>query len=77
MCRVVDPASFSRLIQYGYGSNADSRASDQSSCGSEVDWIEPSLQMYNSRMMNSSESNMVSDAFRLLQTDAAIQVGLN
>ncbi|KAL9672614.1 hypothetical protein QQ045_028866 [Rhodiola kirilowii] len=72
--QVMDPASFSRLVEFGYGSNGDTGASDHhSSSGSELDWIEPSSQFYSSRMLNSPGSNRIFDAFRLLQNDAAIQ----
>uniref|UniRef100_A0A7N0U6G8 Uncharacterized protein n=1 Tax=Kalanchoe fedtschenkoi TaxID=63787 RepID=A0A7N0U6G8_KALFE len=69
---VIDPASFSLLVQYGYTSSADNGASDHSSNVSEVDWMEPSLQMYH-RVMPTPGSGRVFDAFRLLHSDAAVQ----
>ncbi|MBA0634344.1 hypothetical protein Godav_024827 [Gossypium davidsonii] len=44
------------------------------SVGSELDWMEPSMQLYNTRAFQPYVSNSVYDAFHLLQTDPAIQV---
>ncbi|KAA3475694.1 transmembrane protein [Gossypium australe] len=43
------------------------------SVGSELDWMEPSMQLYNTRAFQPYVSNSVYDAFHLLQTDPAIQ----
>ncbi|KAE8720354.1 Ribosomal protein L23/L15e family protein [Hibiscus syriacus] len=43
------------------------------SVGSELDWIEPSMQLYNARANGPYVTNSVSDAFHLLQTDPTIQ----
>ncbi|TYJ08031.1 hypothetical protein E1A91_A11G046900v1 [Gossypium mustelinum] len=43
------------------------------SVGSELDWKEPSKQLYNTRAFQPYVSNSVYDAFHLLQTDPAIQ----
>ncbi|KAL0298375.1 UNVERIFIED_CONTAM: hypothetical protein Sradi_6497300 [Sesamum radiatum] len=45
-----------------------------SSTESEVDWVEPSLTVYNSRMLQRPHgSNRVYDAFHLLQTEPSVQ----
>ncbi|KAL0400948.1 UNVERIFIED_CONTAM: hypothetical protein Slati_4124700 [Sesamum latifolium] len=45
-----------------------------SSSESEVDWVEPSLSVYNSRMLQRTcGSSRVYDAFHLLQTEPSVQ----
>ncbi|XP_074291133.1 uncharacterized protein LOC141617900 [Silene latifolia] len=44
-----------------------------SSTGSELDWIEPSMQLYNRRLANSYGWEKVYDAFHLLQTEPSVQ----
>ncbi|GAB4858811.1 hypothetical protein Ancab_010289 [Ancistrocladus abbreviatus] len=44
-----------------------------SSTSSDSDWIEPSMQLYDWRMLQPHGSNRVCDAFRLLQTESSIQ----
>ncbi|XP_052184565.1 uncharacterized protein LOC127796452 isoform X1 [Diospyros lotus] len=44
-----------------------------SSAGTELDWIEPSLQLHNPRMLQPYGTNRVYDAFHLLQTEPCIQ----
>lgn len=42
----------------------------------ELDWIEPSLCLSNSRMLQPYPADRVYDAFHLLQTEPSIQVPL-
>ncbi|KAH9622711.1 hypothetical protein KSS87_011410 [Heliosperma pusillum] len=44
-----------------------------SSSGSELDWIEPSMQLYNRRLAHSYGWEKVYDAFHLLQTEPSVQ----
>ncbi|KAG8390241.1 hypothetical protein BUALT_Bualt01G0063300 [Buddleja alternifolia] len=44
-----------------------------SSAESEMDWIEPSLHLCNSRMLRTHGSDRVYDAFHLLQTEPSVQ----
>ncbi|GLT83983.1 hypothetical protein SLE2022_022430 [Rubroshorea leprosula] len=44
-----------------------------SSVGSDIDWMEPSVHLYTSRVLHPYGSNRVYDAFHLLQTDPCIQ----
>lgn len=61
-----------------YGASSDRDAGDHitspTSVGSELDWIEPSMQFRNSRMLQPHGFNRVYDAFHLLQTDKSVQV---
>lgn len=84
--RVMEPASYSQFIKDRYGYNSDKEAVDQnsspinrlrrvSSVGSELDWIEPSMQLCNPRTIwpQGSTRDRVYDAFHLLQNDPYVQ----
>lgn len=42
--------------------------------GSEVDWMEPSMSPYDTRMRQSSHYDEICHAFRLLETEPNVQV---
>lgn len=87
-CRALNPASSSKSIEdrLAYDSDKDvpdettsptvmgKRVSSVGSLGTELDWIEPSLQLCNPRMLRPYGSNGVYDAFHLLQTEPCVQV---
>lgn len=63
--QVFDPASCPRLVRDKFASNSDR--------DTELDWIEPSLCLSNSRMLQPYPADRVYDAFHLLQTEPSIQ----
>ncbi|KAJ8552824.1 hypothetical protein K7X08_020217 [Anisodus acutangulus] len=83
--QVLEPSYFlcSSNNSLGYKSNEDT--TDEltssinltrevlSSSGSVSDWIEPSMHICNSKLLQSYGSNRVYDAFHLLQTEPSIQ----
>ncbi|KAI8029170.1 hypothetical protein LOK49_LG01G01274 [Camellia lanceoleosa] len=82
--QVLDPAAFSQFIKDRLAYNSDNDVADEitsptglvtrvSSVGTELDWIEPSMQPCNPRMLQRHGSDRVYDAFHLLQTDPSIQ----
>ncbi|KAA8539782.1 hypothetical protein F0562_026474 [Nyssa sinensis] len=83
--QVLDPPSFPQFIKDRLAYNSDEEvASGQitsptglahtvPSVGSEIDWIEPYLQMHNPRMLEPQGSDRVYDAFHLLQTEPSVQ----
>lgn len=69
--QVIDPASFSQFIR---DKNVyDSEYDEVDKAGSELDWMEPSMQGYVSRTFHSPGPGRVYDAFHLLQTDPSVQ----
>ncbi|KAH9673672.1 hypothetical protein KPL70_018188 [Citrus sinensis] len=62
---VFDPASCPGLVRDKFASNSDR--------DTELDWIEPSLCLSNSRMLQPYPADRVYDAFHLLQTEPSIQ----
>lgn len=73
--RVFDPASYSKHVRDKFGSmNGDIADKVTSPNGSELDWVEPSLHLCNSRMLQPHGSDRVYDAFHLLQTEPSVQV---
>ncbi|KAF6175430.1 hypothetical protein GIB67_036521 [Kingdonia uniflora] len=58
---ILAPASYAQFIEDGISS------------GSEMDWLEPSVYLFNQRMIPSHRNENVYDAFHLLQTDPSIQ----
>lgn len=83
--RVLEPVSYSQLIKdrAAYDSDKDVANHINSptglirkipSVGSEVDWMEPSLQPWNSRFLQPRRSERVCNALHLLHTEPAIQV---
>ncbi|KAL7001713.1 hypothetical protein U1Q18_002861 [Sarracenia purpurea var. burkii] len=81
--RVLDPTSFSQLIKGRTAYSSDTEDSDEiasplllnrvPSAGKELDWIEPSLQLCNPRVLQRHGFDRVYDAFHLLRTDPSIQ----
>ncbi|CAK9135139.1 unnamed protein product [Ilex paraguariensis] len=82
--QVLDPASFSQFMKDRLAYNSNKDVGDQASCptgtiqrvtsvGSDLDWIEPSLHLCNSQILQSHGSERVYDAFHLLQTEPSIQ----
>ncbi|KAH9673671.1 hypothetical protein KPL70_018188 [Citrus sinensis] len=63
--QVFDPASCPGLVRDKFASNSDR--------DTELDWIEPSLCLSNSRMLQPYPADRVYDAFHLLQTEPSIQ----
>lgn len=64
--QVLDPASYPGLVRDKFASNSDRNT--------ELDWIEPSLYLSNSRrMLQPYPADRVYDAFHLLQTEPSIQ----
>ncbi|KAF5959827.1 hypothetical protein HYC85_001036 [Camellia sinensis] len=83
--QVLDPASFSQFIKDRLAYNSNNNVADEitsptglvtrvSSVGTELDWIEPSMQLCHPRMLQHHGSDRVYDAFNLLQTDPSIQL---
>ncbi|KAJ0098457.1 hypothetical protein Patl1_19837 [Pistacia atlantica] len=62
--KAFDPTSYS-LVRDKYAYNLDKDA--------ELDWVEPSLHLSNSRMLQPYGPDRVYDAFHLLQTEPSIQ----
>lgn len=76
MCRVFEPPSYSNLVRDKFASDLEKDVADQvtSPTGSELDWVEPSFHLCNSRVLQPHGSNKVYDAFHMLQTEPSIQV---
>ncbi|KAE8693998.1 Ribosomal protein L23/L15e family protein [Hibiscus syriacus] len=83
--RVAGVSSSRELIRDKLSYNADKEIGDQfpspdassmhrvRSAGSELDWIEPSMQLYDARAFHPCVTNDIFDAFHLLQTDPTVQ----
>lgn len=84
--RVLEPTYFAYSTNDGLGYKSNEDTTDEltssinltrevlSSSGSVSDWIEPSMHICNSKLLQSYGSNRVYDAFHLLQTEPSIQV---
>lgn len=84
--RVLEPTYFAYSTNDGLGYKSNEDTSNEltssinlthevlSSSGSVSDWIEPSIHICNSKLLQSYGSNRVYDAFHLLQTEPSIQV---
>ncbi|XP_015069734.1 uncharacterized protein LOC107014368 isoform X2 [Solanum pennellii] len=83
--QVLEPTYFAYSTDDGLGYKSNEDTSDEltssinlthevlSSSGSVSDWIEPSIHICNSKLLQSYGSNRVYDAFHLLQTEPSIQ----
>ncbi|KAL2527031.1 Uncharacterized conserved protein (UCP012943) [Abeliophyllum distichum] len=79
--QVFSPASFSSLGKEKLGQDFEKDEVNSqigyrqilSSAESKVDWIEPSLHLFNSRMLQPRGADRVYDAFHLLQTETGVQ----
>ncbi|KAF9602632.1 hypothetical protein IFM89_030520 [Coptis chinensis] len=80
------PASYSQFILDGMSSSSENDSVNPTSfppglmhrvpsSGSEMEWMEPSLQLYNSTMVQShrGQAARVYDAFRMLKNDPSVQ----
>ncbi|XP_043718029.1 uncharacterized protein LOC122665975 [Telopea speciosissima] len=72
--QVVAPALYSRFCE-DRSSSFDKDVTDHTTdpARSELDWIEPTLHLYNPRLSQSHQNGRVYDAFHLLQTEPSIQ----
>ncbi|XP_042991619.1 uncharacterized protein LOC122318393 [Carya illinoinensis] len=68
--QVFDPASYCKAVP-----SVDNGVADQvtSPTGLELDWVEPSLHLCNSRILQTQGSNRVYNALHLLQTEPSVQ----
>ncbi|KAJ9140020.1 hypothetical protein P3X46_030707 [Hevea brasiliensis] len=84
LTQVFDAASYPQFITDKFACNVDMDVADEilspteklphvSPAGSEIDWLEPSPHLYNSRMLRPYGPDRVYDAFHLLQTEPSIQ----
>ncbi|XP_060203357.1 uncharacterized protein LOC132631697 isoform X1 [Lycium barbarum] len=82
--QVLEPSYFSCSTNDGLGYNSNEDKTDElsssldlsrevSSSGSVSDWIEPSLHICNSKLLQSYGASRVFDAFHMLQTEPSIQ----
>ncbi|KAH0686163.1 hypothetical protein KY289_016926 [Solanum tuberosum] len=83
--QVLEPTYFAYSTNNGLGYKSNEDTTDEltsssnltrevlSSSGSVSDWIEPSIHICNSKLLQSYGSNRVYDAFHLLQTEPSIQ----
>ncbi|KAK9036365.1 hypothetical protein V6N11_078369 [Hibiscus sabdariffa] len=83
--RVAGVSSSRELLRDKFSFNADKEIGYQfpspgtssmhrvRSAGSEMEWMEPSIQLYDTRAFQPYVTNSVHDAFRLLQTDPTVQ----
>ncbi|KAL8096021.1 hypothetical protein AgCh_037110 [Apium graveolens] len=82
--QVLEPVSYSQLIKDRAAYDSDKDVANHiysptnlirkvPSVGSEVDWMEPSLQPWNSRFLKPLGSDRVWNALHLLQTEPAVQ----
>ncbi|KAK1389971.1 hypothetical protein POM88_018149 [Heracleum sosnowskyi] len=83
--RVLEPVSYSQLTKDRAAYDSDKDVANHiysptnlirkiSSVGSEVNWMEPSLQPWNSRFLKPQGSNRVCNALHLLQTEPATAI---
>lgn len=87
--RVFSPSSHAQFVRDKYASELERDVADQissasaglvdrvSSVGSELDWMEPSAYLCNSKMLQPHASERVYDAFHLLQTESSVQVPIS
>lgn len=82
--QVLEPVSYSQLLKDRAAYDSDKDVANHiysptklirkiPSVGSEVDWMEPSLQPWNSRFLKPQGSDRVCSALHLLQTEPAVQ----
>ncbi|XP_059460718.1 uncharacterized protein LOC132189900 isoform X4 [Corylus avellana] len=73
--QVFDPARNSKLVWDKYAFDLDKDVADQvkTPTGSELDWMEPSPHLCNSRTLQPHGSDRVYDAFHLLHTEPSVQ----
>lgn len=73
--QVFDPSSYPKLVRDKFASDLDKDVADQvtSPTGSELDCVEPSFHLCNSRVLQPHGSDRVYDAFHLLQTEPSVQ----
>ncbi|KAK1366692.1 hypothetical protein POM88_042253 [Heracleum sosnowskyi] len=82
--QVLEPVSYSQLTKDRAAYDSDKDVANHMysptnlirkipSVGSEVNWMEPSLQPWNSRFLKPQGSDRVCNALHLLQTEPAIQ----
>ncbi|KAH0979122.1 hypothetical protein GBA52_006299 [Prunus armeniaca] len=83
--QVFSPSSHAQFVRDKYASELERDVADQitsasaglvdrvSSVGSELDWMEPSAYLCNSKMLQPHDSERVYDAFHLLQTESSVQ----
>lgn len=73
--QVFEPPSYSNLVRDKFASDLEKDVADQvtSPTGSELDWVEPSFHLCNSRVLQPHGSNKVYDAFHMLQTEPSVQ----
>ncbi|MCD7453586.1 hypothetical protein HAX54_021529 [Datura stramonium] len=83
--QVLEPSYISYSTNDGLGYKSNEDTTDEltgsinltrevlSSSGSVSDWIEPSMHICNSKLLQTYGSNRVYDAFHLLQTEPSIQ----
>ncbi|XP_043718030.1 uncharacterized protein LOC122665976 [Telopea speciosissima] len=73
--QTVAPALYSRFCEDQSFSSLDKDVTDHTEdpARSELDWIEPTLHLYNPRLSQSHQYGRVYDAFHLLQTEPSIQ----
>lgn len=73
---MFDPTRYSKLVWDKFAFDSDKDAADQvtTPTGSELDWVEPSLHLCNSRTLQPLGSDRVFDAFHLMQTEPSVQV---
>lgn len=71
MPRVFDSTSYSKIVP-----STDNDVVDQvtSLIESDLDWVEPSLHLCNSRILQPQGFNRVYGALHLLQTEPSVQV---
>lgn len=83
--RVFDGSSFSQLVRDKYESYPENGGGNQSpvatgmvhqapSFGSDSDWMEPSVQLCHSRVLQPHAYDQVYNAFDLLRTEPSVQV---
>ncbi|KAK8587526.1 hypothetical protein V6N13_086509 [Hibiscus sabdariffa] len=62
-----------KAIGHQFPSPGTSSMPGAPSAGSELEWMEPSMQLYDTQAFQPCVTNSVYDAFRLLQTDPTVQ----
>ncbi|KAF3956973.1 hypothetical protein CMV_017961 [Castanea mollissima] len=73
--QVFEPASYPNLVRDKFASDLEKDVAYQvmSPTGSELDWVEPSFHLCNSRVLQPHGSDRVYDAFHMLQTEPSVQ----
>ncbi|XP_065871601.1 uncharacterized protein [Euphorbia lathyris] len=84
LTQIFDASAYSQFISDRFAYNEDKDVADQissplgilrraSPAGSDLDWVEPSPHLCNSRMLHPYGPDRVYDTFHLLQSEPAIQ----